>query len=145
MLYFAYGSNLHLNQMLKRCPGAEPLTQAILHGYSLKYRRGVATVEKDKKGKVYGAVYNISDTDMEVLDIYEGYPYLYYRKPLKVEAKGIGEVKAITYMMHKQFQETGPRDGYYQVIEEGFRNWALPINHLRKSLIGGVKHEYEMC
>ena len=36
MLYFAYGSNLNWNQMLKdRCPGAKFITKYNLYGYKL--------------------------------------------------------------------------------------------------------------
>lgn len=135
MIYFAYGSNLHLEQMMERCPDAEPLTQAILYGYRLTYRRGVATIEKaDRKDRVYGALYRISKRDLKALDIYEGYPYLYYRDVVQVEAKGMGLVRAITYKMHKHFEFSPPRAGYYEIIQEGYRNWGLPLDSLEKSL-----------
>lgn len=135
MIYFAYGSNLHLEQMMRRCPDAEPLTQAILYGYRLTYRRGVATIEKGgKKDRVYGAVYEISKRDLKALDRYEGYPYLYYRDTVQVEARGMGSVCAITYKMHKHFEFSPPRAGYYEIILEGYRNWGLPTDSLEKSL-----------
>ncbi|MDI6840477.1 MAG: gamma-glutamylcyclotransferase [bacterium] len=142
MLYFAYGSNLHLEQMLERCKDAEPLTQAILEGYQMIYRRGVATVEKaSKRDRVFGAVYKISKRDLAALDRYEGYPILYYRELLQVETRGMGEVKAITYMMHKCYRPSLPRTGYYKVIEEGYRNWALPIEALENTVtdLGSVR------
>lgn len=135
MIYFAYGSNLHLEQMMGRCPDAEPLTQAILHGYRLTYRRGVATIEKgDKKDRVYGALYRISKRDLKALDRYEGYPYLYYRDTVQVEGKGMGKIYAMTYKMHKHFEFCPPRAGYYEIIQEGYRNWGLPLDSLEKSL-----------
>jgi len=135
MIYFAYGSNLHLEQMMRRCPDAEPLTQAILYGYRLTYRRGVATIEKArKKDQVHGALYRISKRDLKALDIYEGYPYLYYRDTVKVEARGMGLVRAITYKMHKYFEVSPPRAGYYEIIQEGYRNWGLPTDSLEMSL-----------
>lgn len=135
MIYFAYGSNLHLEQMLTRCPDAEPLTQAVLHGYRMVYRRGVATVEKaGKHDRVYGALYRISKRDLKALDIYEGYPYLYYRDTVEVEARGIGLVCAMTYKMHQHFELSPPRAGYYEIIEEGYRNWYLPVESLKMTV-----------
>lgn len=134
MIYFAYGSNLNLEQMIERCPDAEPLTQAILYNHRLTYRRGVATIEADKKGRVYGALYRISKRDLEALDKYEGYPYLYYRDVVQVEGKGMGKIYAITYKMHKHFEFSPPRAYYYEVIQEGYRNWGLPLDSLEKSL-----------
>ena len=49
-LYFAYGSNINLEQMACRCPAAEVVGSAVLDGYELLFRGnrsgyGVATVE----------------------------------------------------------------------------------------------------
>ena len=135
MIYFAYGSNLHLEQMLRRCPDAEALTQAILFGHRLTYRRGVATIEKARrKDRVYGALYRISKRDLKALDTYEGYPRVYYRDTIQVEARGMGSVRAITYKMHKHFEFSLPRAGYYEIIQEGYRNWGLPTDSLEMSL-----------
>ena len=135
MIYFAYGSNLHLEQMLRRCPDAEPLTQAILHGHHMVYRRGVATVERaSKHSQVHGAVYKISKRDLEALDRYEGFPTLYYREEMEVETRGMGHMKAIVYIMHKCYRPSLPRAGYYEIIEEGYYNWCLPMKSLEMSL-----------
>ena len=45
-LYFAYGSNINLDQMQYRCPDATVYGQAVLDNYDLRFRgSGVATVE----------------------------------------------------------------------------------------------------
>lgn len=134
VIYFAYGSNLHLEQMSRRCPDSIPVTQAILRDYKMVYRRGVATIEPSKGDKVYGALYIISDSDLEALDRYEGYPTLYYRQKIKVEARGTGEQEAIAYFMHTTYKFSPPRGGYYEIIEEGYRNWGLPVEHLATTL-----------
>ena len=46
MIYLAYGSNLHIGQMQRRCPTAEVLGTSTLHGYRLVFN-GVATIEPD--------------------------------------------------------------------------------------------------
>lgn len=134
MIYFAYGSNLHLEQMSRRCPDAIPITQAMLHGYELVYRRGVATIEPSPGKKVLGALYMISDRDLEALDRYEGYPTLYYRDNIKVEARGAGEQEVMSYFMHTTYKLSPPRPGYYEIIEEGYKNWGLPVEHLATTL-----------
>lgn len=135
MKYFAYGSNLNLEQMLTRCSDASPITQAILNGYELVYRRSVATIEKStSRSKVYGAIYDISARDLTALDRYEGYPHLYYRKFIQVEAKGLGNVKAMTYVMHKKFDKEQPTEFYYNTIKQGYQDWALPLKFLERSI-----------
>ena len=37
-LYFAYGSNINLQQMEQRCPAARPVGPVILDGYELRFR-----------------------------------------------------------------------------------------------------------
>ena len=38
-LYFAYGSNINLEQMAVRCPAAQVVGPAVLDGYELLFRR----------------------------------------------------------------------------------------------------------
>ncbi len=125
-LYFAYGSNLHLPQMMRRCPDAEAITQGILRGYDLRYR-GVATIDPVKGKQVYGAVYMISPRDLKKLDAYEGYPSLYYRYKVPVETK-FGIMECLTYRMHDKYEMSRPSSHYVRTIEEGYQYWGLPLS-----------------
>lgn len=52
-LYIAYGSNLNLEQMARRCPTAEVVGKTQLHNFRLMFRgkgTAVATVEKQEGG-----------------------------------------------------------------------------------------------
>ena len=49
-LYFAYGSNINLDQMAYRCPAAQVVGPVVLEGYELLFRgnasgNGVATIK----------------------------------------------------------------------------------------------------
>ena len=81
MIYLAYGSNLHLPQMERRCPTAKVIGAATLTGYRLLFRGngwgGVATVEPDAESSVPVLLWEIQHADEQSLDIYEGYPRLY--------------------------------------------------------------------
>ncbi len=50
-LYIAYGSNLNLSQMEKRCPGATVVGTGEVKGYELLFR-GVATIEPRENASV---------------------------------------------------------------------------------------------
>ena len=65
MLYFAYGSNLHQEQMKKRCSGCKYLKKYILENYRLTFRSElcVADIEYKKGSSVQGALYEITDKD----------------------------------------------------------------------------------
>ena len=79
MLYFAYGSNLNLFQMKRRCKDSVFLKKYELKGYRLNFRSKyrAADIEKSKNSLVPGALFEISKSDEKKLDVYEDYPILY--------------------------------------------------------------------
>ncbi|MCK9326161.1 MAG: gamma-glutamylcyclotransferase [Bacteroidales bacterium] len=136
MLYFAYGSNLSLDQMEQRLPNARPLCKATLRFWRLTYKanfkgNGVATIEKnsERRGAVYGALYVLSAGDLATMDRYEGTPRVYQRRLVTVESK-FGRVKAITYVMNDYFKPHSPNPTYVGKIQQGFWDWGLPIGKL---------------
>lgn len=133
-LYFAYGSNLHLQHMKRRCPDSEPVAPATLFGYVLTFRGnskgyGVANIEPGK-GKVFGAVYKVSEDDIESLDVYEGYPRLYIRKDVRVKLANGKTVKAFAYVMNSGYKLALPSHKYFDIIRTGYFNWELPVESL---------------
>jgi gamma-glutamylcyclotransferase (GGCT)/AIG2-like uncharacterized protein YtfP len=138
-LYFAYGSNLSGKQMAQRCPEAEYLRKAVLKGYALCFRRnmkgrGVASIYKDD-WIVPGALWIVSEEDLETLDRYEGHPYIYQRKTIKVNIGGGKIVKAITYIMADKFQPGLPSMEYYERIGKGYREIGLNRKYLEMALV----------
>ena len=54
-LYFAYGSNINLDQMEYRCPDASVVGPVVLDNYELLFRSsGVATIAPKEGGRVHG-------------------------------------------------------------------------------------------
>ena len=43
MIYIAYGSNMNMEQMKRRCPKATPIGKSMLKDYKLEFR-GVANI-----------------------------------------------------------------------------------------------------
>src|ERR671937_2377899 len=83
--YFAYGSNLCVSQMARRCPDATNPRPARLPQHDwLINQRGVATVEPFAGNDVHGVVWQISDHDLASLDSAEGVPVRYRRDRLAV-------------------------------------------------------------
>ena len=83
-IYVAYGSNMNVEQMKRRCPNAKPIGKYILGDYKLEFR-GVANIIKCKGKKVPVALWEITEECEKSLDIYEGYPRLYRKEYVKVE------------------------------------------------------------
>ena len=85
-LYVAYGSNLNLEQMARRCPKAKVVGIGNLKDYQLTFRR-VATIEPEKGAITPVGVWEITTSDERALDIYEGYPSYYRKETVTVEAR----------------------------------------------------------
>ena len=75
--YLAYGSNLNLEQMQRRCPTAKVVGTAKLRNWRLWFRGGthsaVATIEREDGYTVPVLVWQLQPNDEAALDRYEGY------------------------------------------------------------------------
>ena len=132
MYYFAYASNLSRRQMAERCPEARPLFTArlphyklIFVGWSRKRRGGIATIRGSKGDVVIGALYDISDRGLRLLDKYEDYPAGYDHLKVKVITEDGDFVEAVTYIRIDQTEETEPSPEYLAVIKQGYSDWGI--------------------
>lgn len=130
-LYFAYGSNLKMDAMKLRTPNGVPVAPARLPGWELTFR-GVADIDRVKGATTFGALWLLSTRDMLALDRYEGHPWLYERKTVKVRANGLRGIPAITYVMRDDYPGI-PSLSYYATIERGFSDWDLPLEALARA------------
>lgn len=81
MNYFAYGSNMDVQQMAVRCPDAVVVGTACLPGHRfLINTHGVATVVPSQEEVVHGVLWEISKADEASLDRYEGVASGFYSK-----------------------------------------------------------------
>ena len=132
-LYFAYGSNLNLAQMLRRCPTARPICAYRLIDWRLEFR-GYADIAPCPDAYVDGALYEIGPSDLTELDQYEGYDAqapdkgLYRKERLMVEVDGQPET-ALIYLMNRSDLEE-PDANYLEEIVQGFRDWELATQSL---------------
>ncbi|KAH8169864.1 gamma-glutamyl cyclotransferase, AIG2-like domain-containing protein [Sarocladium implicatum] len=88
-LYFAYGSNLHLQQMKRRCPESKYVGTGRLMDYRWQINeRGYANVVPADGFWVDGLCYDISISDEARLDISEGVAKgAYEKKQIAVEIR----------------------------------------------------------
>ena len=136
MIYLAYGSNLHLQQMARRCPTAKVLGTAMLTGYRMLFRGngwgGVATVERDSDSSVPVLLWEIQPADETALDRYEGYPTLYTKITETVLLDG-KPVKAMLYVMTEGHELCEPSPGYYAIIREGYKMLDFDLAVLKQA------------
>ena len=129
MLYFAYGSNLNIEQMKTRCPGAVGISPAVLEGWKLA-ERIYADIEKAPGECVNGALYELFENDLAALDRFEGYPQCYDREEFMVTDNSGTFRKAWVYRMT---EECGKRrdhgkysDRYRKICSDGAEYWGIP-------------------
>jgi phage replication-related protein YjqB (UPF0714/DUF867 family) len=124
--YFAYGSNLCVQQMSLRCPDAVDPRPATLADHDwLINERGVATIEAFTGSQVHGVLWDVSDRDLDALDTAEGVPARYRRDRLTVHTMA-GPSTAWVYIDHRV--DTGPpRPGYLERIIDAALHHELPV------------------
>ena len=103
-LYFAYGSNINLDQMAQRCPDAQVVGPVTLENYELLFHgnlrgAGVATIAPREGSTVHGLLWNITPECERSLDYYEGYPHLYGKEPVTVHGHDGQEHTVMAYVM----------------------------------------------
>lgn len=124
-LYFAYGSNLCVQQMARRCPDARAPRPAVLADHDwLINERGVATVEPFSGSRVHGVVWEVSDHDLATLDSAEGVPVRYRRDRMTVQTDD-GPATVWVYIDHR-VEPGAPRPGYLERIIAGAVHHGLP-------------------
>ena len=109
-LYFAYGSNMNLNQMAFRCPDAEVVESVRVEGYRLAFRtngggNGVATILPEEGSYVDGVLWRISERDEQHLDHYEGFPFLYGKEPVTVTDQDGVRREIMAYTMNSPYKD----------------------------------------
>jgi gamma-glutamylcyclotransferase (GGCT)/AIG2-like uncharacterized protein YtfP len=132
MLYFAYGANLNLRGLKRRCPKAAPVTTATLKGYRLEFRT-YATIVADPKAEVLGALYRLTPQCFRSLDEYEGPEYKKITVTVIVGGDANGESQEATaYMMHAG-ERAPPSVMYFTDIARGYADWKLDVKVLRRA------------
>ncbi|MBF95801.1 MAG: hypothetical protein CFH34_01144 [Alphaproteobacteria bacterium MarineAlpha9_Bin4] len=121
-LYGAYGSNLNIKQMQKRCPRAYPICSLYLDDYRLVFK-GVADLEKKRGSISFIGVYDITNLCEKSLDNYEEYPDIYNKTIIKKNIEGRNR-EILIYTMNKKYKYAVPTLKYFSVIEKGFKNWG---------------------
>ena len=131
MLYFAYGSNLNHFQMKRRCKDSIFLKKINLSDFKLTFRSEyrAADIDLKKNSIVPGALFEISKTDENKLDIYEDYPILYTKYYFTYYGK-----RVMTYTMTKKSLFTYPTERYLNVVKRGYKDCNLDNRILKKAL-----------
>ena len=143
--YIAYGSNLNLGQMAKRCPTAQTVKATYLRNYRLMFRgkgTAVATIEKCQGDKVPILIWRLQPNDEHNLDIYEGYPHLYRKEMIKVTVDS-RRLRAMVYIMNEAMHPYDtPSRSYFDTIRQGYEDSGFDAKILRHAVLDSVWEAY---
>lgn len=132
--YLAYGSNLNMEQMHYRCPGAVPLGTAELEGYRLLFKGSKTgsylTIEKAEGYRVPVGVWSVTAEDEERLDHYEGFPHFYHKADMDITYRGLlskkaHKVNAFVYIMHEDRPFGIPSYLYVNTCRQGYADFGF--------------------
>ncbi len=151
--YFAYGSNLDLPQMKRRCPSSKLISKGSLSDYRLTFNRfssgwggGVADVIQDEGSEVWGLVFEISDSDLERLDRYEGcykdQTSLYERWKTVIDTPNGQVCDVWVYTVAEKQKFVKPTLEYLQIIKDAAKKWSFPKAYLTLAYLDAL---YEDC
>ena len=114
--YLAYGSNLDMERMGRRCPYAVPVGVTEIYGYRLLFKKSktgsYATIEQDANESVPAVVWKLSEYDELLLDRYEGFP---------------------------RYRQLGcPDIEYFDLLRGGYSDWEFPLDTLKRGLAASI-------
>lgn len=133
-LVFAYGSNMNARQMAIRCPGSRSVCVAklpdhrlLFAGNSSRWGGGVATIEPARRSSVVGVVWLVSPDNLERLDAFEGYPFVYDRTPVLVDRDEGNSLWCHAYVKNAAEVKTPPSPEYLRTILDGYETAGAPV------------------
>jgi Gamma-glutamyl cyclotransferase, AIG2-like len=125
-IYFAYGSNMDVNAMARRCPRSRALGPARLERHRLQVmREGWLTAVRDPRSAVHGVLWELALSDVGALDRYEGLPDGLYAKFVQTIVAQRGPRQAIVYYGANSGPGTARR-GYIADVLAAARAGPLP-------------------
>lgn len=133
IFYWAYGSNLSVRQMRKRCPQATKFGPMEVKEAALVFRY-YADVTIAENKSVPGGLWQITTDCERALDVYEGvasknYLKRYFR--ITIEKK---QYTCLFYQMRTSKGVMPPSEGYVDTIAEGYQDFGLDLGVLEAYL-----------
>ena len=140
--YAAYGSNLHPLRLKApdRCPSAELLGLCVLTGWCLTFRKrstdGSAKCDADKTENPFDelriAVFDIQESEEEVLDRAEGLNHGYHKEELPLIMGG-KDLTAKVYLADREaIVIDHPYDWYKQMVLLGAEYHSFPMSYTKR-------------
>lgn len=137
MNYFAYGTNLNLDQMKVRCPNIKIIKMVLLKDFTLYFTsRSIPSIKYEDNAETWGVLFDIDKSCENSLDKYEGFPTLYLKKNIEVIDKDGGKFDCFAYVAN-EVQEGKPGRQYLEKLLAGAVQNNLPEDYIEQ-----IKEKY---
>ena len=122
--YLAYGANMNLDTMSRRCPTAKFLGTGLLEDYRLMFKgedvtTSYATIEQWSGYAVPFVLWDLPPDAEKKLDRYEGYPIHYQKREVEIEFGG-EKISAMFYCKPEKQRVYPPILHYYVALAESY-------------------------
>ena len=129
--------------MKDRCPTAKIIGISLLKDWRLLFKgrnsEAYLTIEPCIGSSTPVAVWMVSPFDEYLLDQYEGFPTLYFKKAMSLSVKNLRSEKfkmlrGFVYIMNDGYPPALPSREYVRICLEGYHAFRFNKNTLRKAL-----------
>ena len=135
-MYAAYGSNMDPAQMAERCPHSPRAGTGWLYGWRLTFggenlgwEGALATVVEEQDARVFVVLYEVSETDEEALDRWDGATLGYYSK-LRVRVATLeGDALAWLYVLN-DYEGGLPAARYIGIMADAAEAAGAPADYV---------------
>ena len=135
-LYAAYATNMDPSLMAERCPHSPMRGNGWLEGWRLTFggedigwEGALATVVEDADERVFVVLYELSDSDEQSLDRWDGATIGYYRKFRVRVATLDGEVVAWLYVLNG-YEGGLPSARYLGILADAAETAGAPADYV---------------
>jgi hypothetical protein len=135
-LYAAYGSNMNPAQMAERCPHSPQAGTGWLDGWRLTFggedigwEGALATVVEDKDARVFVVLYEVSGSDEEALDHWDGATLGFYSKLRLRVATLDGDVLAWLHVLN-DYEGGLPSARYLGIMADAAEAAGAPADYV---------------
>ena len=132
VLYFAFGSNMSRARLQARVGDVADLGHAMLRDHRHRFNKlgrdgtGKGNVEPCAGGIVHGVLYQLSITQLQHLETFEGG---YFRTEVRVFPRVEPAVQAATFFALDPREDLRPSETYVEHYRRGILEHALPADY----------------
>ncbi len=134
MLFFIYADNLNPTQLKRRAPEHKFVCKAYLPDHTIKFCRwssqwrcGLPSIAPSPGEQVWGAVFEVTEEDLKLLDVFEEeVPQGAYRHLPVTVIPEEGDRMLVTTHAATPIGKFKPKEHYLEWVIKGIKHWDLP-------------------